>query len=55
MLEVSKEACLYSMKFKSQLTIKLEKKPPKSVTMLSRAAVSKDQRLTRSICKLDLR
>ena len=31
------------MKFKSQLTVKLEKKPPKWVVVSSRIDVSKDQ------------
>ena len=35
---------LYSVKFKSQMTVKLEKKPQKWVIVSSRTAVSKDQR-----------
>ena len=38
-----KETCLYSVKFKSQLTMKLEKKPPKWVIVSSRTADGKDQ------------
>ena len=33
------------MKFKSQLTMELEKKPPKGVIVSSRVDVSKDQRV----------
>ena len=51
-LEVSKEALnknnakihLHSMKFKSKLTMKLEKKPPKGLIVSSRTQVGKDQR-----------
>ena len=53
MAQVSKEAQniskakkhLHSMKFKSQLTVKLEKKPPQGLTVLSRTQVAKDQRV----------
>ena len=40
-----KEICLISMRFKSQLTMKLEKKPPKWVNVSSRVAVRRDQRV----------
>ena len=38
-----KETCLVSIRFKSQLTMKLEEKPPKWVNVSSRVPVSKDQ------------
>ena len=41
-----KEACLYSVKFESQLTMKLGKKPPKWVIVSSRTGVGKDQRVS---------
>ena len=40
-----KETHLYSVKFKSKLTVKLEKKLPKWVIVSSRTGVSKDQRV----------
>ena len=44
MLEVSKEACLVSMKFKSQLWEIISKYPPRLLNRSSRTAVGKDQR-----------
>ena len=40
----SKEACLVSMKFKSQLWEIISKYPPRLLNRSSRTAVSKDQR-----------
>ena len=45
MSEVLKEALLYSEKFKSQLTMKMEKKPPKWQIVSSGTAAGKDQRI----------
>ena len=44
MSEVSKEACLVSMKFRSQLWEIISKYPPRLLNRSSRTAVSKDQR-----------
>ena len=45
----SKEACLVSMKFKSQLWEIISKYPPRLLNRSSRTAVSKDQRAYRPI------
>ena len=48
MSEVSKESCLYSIKFKSQLTCENDKEAPKVSNCVIQEAVGKIKELTRS-------